>query len=353
MASDGVPHSEESEARAGSVTHSLGQVADDWAAIDVWLAAVAGNSPNGSGQTITTYRYHLAKLRWYCDTVCRLSPSHWSMQEVQAFKAFLSDLPDFAISARDVLEDAGAGGPFRKRPSASSQGDIMRFVSAMFTALHGTGYIARDPTALLKNRKPKRLDKTRTVDLDVFAEVLAGMDPHHGAATTASRQYRRDRFVLIALRELGLRASELVGAAMASVYRLSDPATGKSYRVIKVSDESAKDGTGRTVPMTKTAMDALVAYRIEFGLPPCQARRIAIGCCCRRGRRRWRWVSGPSRPRATYAISGNGAVSTRATVSTGSSKDACVMPRRHLTGGASTTRLSGCARHRRTGCVIR
>jgi hypothetical protein len=33
----------------------------------------------------------------------------------------------------------------------------MRFVSAMFTALHGTGYIARDPTALLKNRKPKRL----------------------------------------------------------------------------------------------------------------------------------------------------------------------------------------------------
>jgi len=255
-------------------SHTLGAVADDWAAIEVWLGAVAANSPHGSGQTIATYRYHLAKLRWYCDTVCILPPPRWSMQEVQEFKAFLGDVPGFAITARDVVDVSGAAcgtrpGPFRKRPSASSQGDIMRFVSAMFTALHQTGYIARDPTALLKSRKPKRLDKTRTVDLDVFAELLGGMDPHHSEApTSASRLYRRDRFILIALRELGLRASELVGASMASVYRLSDPATGKSYWVIKVSDESAKGGTGRTVPMTKTAMDALVAYRIEFGLLP-------------------------------------------------------------------------------------
>ena len=86
--------------------------------------------------------------------------------------------------------------------------------------------------------------------------------------STASRLYRRDRFVLIALRELGVRASELVGAGMAAISRLSDPVTRKSYWVIKVGDESAKGGTGRTVPVTQAAMDALVAYRIEFGLPP-------------------------------------------------------------------------------------
>ncbi|MCE3602370.1 site-specific integrase [Massilia sp. P8910] len=255
-----------------SVEHSLGPVADDWAAIEVWLGQVAANSPKGSSQTVATYRYHLAKLRWYCDTVCALPPSRWSMQEVQAFKAFLGNLPEFAITASDTVEASRAGascpGPFRKRPSASSQGDIMRFVSAMFTVLHQTGYIKRDPTALLKNRKAKRRDKTRTVDLDIFAEALAGMDPHCGTATTARRLFRRDRFVLIALRELGLRASELVGAVMASVFRISDPASGKSFWVIKVDDESAKGGAGRTVPMTKTAMDALVAYRLEFGLRP-------------------------------------------------------------------------------------
>lgn len=249
--------------------HSLGDVADDWAAIDVWLGVVAANSPNGSGQTVATYRFHLSKLRWYCEYVCHRTPSQWSMQDVQSFKAFLEDVPDYALSPKDVADIDGASGPFRNRPSASSQGDILRFVSAMFTALHQTGYLALDPTALLKSRKPKRLDTTRTVDLDVFAEMLRNMLlPPGEHATMTSRLYWRDRFVLIALRELGLRASELVGASMASVFRLSDPASGKTYWAIRVSDASAKGGTGRTVPLTKVVMDALIAYRIEFGLSP-------------------------------------------------------------------------------------
>lgn len=262
--------------RATLAPHSLGPVADDWAAIDVWLGTVAANNRNGSGQTVATYRFHLAKLRWYCDNVCLLPPSHWSMQDVTAFKAFLAEVPGSAISARDVLEAAdgistGPRGPFRKQPSVSSQGDILRFVGAMFTALHQSGYIGRDPTALLKSRKAKRLDKTRTVDLDIFAEALAGMEAHVGPANTASRLYRRDRFVLIALRELGLRASELVGGVMGAITRLSDPASRKSYWIIKVSDETAKGGNGRTVPFTKEALDALIAYRVEFGLAPLPA----------------------------------------------------------------------------------
>lgn len=43
---------------------------------------------------------------------------------------------------------------------------------------------------------------------------------------------------------------------------------GKTYWAIRVSDASAKGGTGRTVPLTKVVMGALIAYRIEFGLAP-------------------------------------------------------------------------------------
>ncbi len=90
------------------------------------------------------------------------------------------------------------------------------------------------------------------------------MDQHHSEGpTSASRLYWGDRFILIALRKLGLRASELVGATMGSVYRLPDPATGKSSWAIKVSDESAKGGTGRTEPMTKVFMDALLYDKIS------------------------------------------------------------------------------------------
>jgi integrase/recombinase XerC len=69
--------------------HALGAVADDWEAAAVWLRAVARKSGNSSVATINTYGYHLAKLRWYCENVLRITPSRWSMQEVEAFYAFL------------------------------------------------------------------------------------------------------------------------------------------------------------------------------------------------------------------------------------------------------------------------
>lgn len=79
--------------------HSLRPVADDWGAIEVWLAAVADNSRSRSDETIKTYRFHLAKLRWYCEQELGRAPVAWSAQDVKAFKAFLSQLPERALSA--------------------------------------------------------------------------------------------------------------------------------------------------------------------------------------------------------------------------------------------------------------
>lgn len=132
--------------------HVLGPVADDWAAIEVWLMSVAGNSRNGSQETVTTYRYHLAKLRWYCEQVAGRTPGRWSMQDVQAFTAFLAGLPAHALCARGGKRFAGPGEagytPFRKQPAPGSQSDILRFLKAMFGALHGTGYLCLQPDDL-------------------------------------------------------------------------------------------------------------------------------------------------------------------------------------------------------------
>ena len=59
--------------------HTLGPVADDWAAIEVWLSAVADNSRSRTDETIKTYRYHLAKLRWYCEEELGRTPSSWKI----------------------------------------------------------------------------------------------------------------------------------------------------------------------------------------------------------------------------------------------------------------------------------
>lgn len=70
------------------------------------------------------------------------------------------------------------------------------------------------------------------------------------------------------MRELGLRASELVGVRMRDVYPLTDPKTGPTYWILKVDEEHAKGGTGRDVPMTRVVFEELMAYRSAFGPAP-------------------------------------------------------------------------------------
>lgn len=255
-------------------SHSLGPVADDWAAIEVWLAAVASNSRRrgSSDQTVNTYRFHLAKVRWYCDAVLGRTPALWDTQDVLAFEAFLADLPEHAVCADKAKPHDEGYTPFRKRPSASSQADIMRFLQALFKALHSTGYLRANPMALMTYGKARRLDTTRAIDLDLFQLVLEVMDARPRVKQTAHQLHVRDRFIFICLRESGLRASELVGARMRAVQPLSDPKNRKTYWILKVDGRTAKGGKERTVPMTRALLDALIAYRSAFGLAPLPGR---------------------------------------------------------------------------------
>jgi site-specific recombinase XerD len=246
----------------------LGAVADDWAAIEVWLDAVADNSRSSSEETIKTYRYHLAKLRWYCEHILKRTPSAWSAQDVKAFKDFLAKPPAMAIC--DPGASAGGEGytPFRKPPGVSSQGDILRFLHALFKALHGTGYLRANPMQLMKTGKARRLDVSRAIDLDLFALVLRVMDEAPRNKQTAHQLHQRDRFIFICLRETGLRASELVGANMRALRPFSDPKSRKTYWMLRVEGDTAKGGKERTVPVTTVLLDALIAYRQAFGLSP-------------------------------------------------------------------------------------
>lgn len=42
--------------------HKLNPVADDWAAIEVWLSSADEDGESRSVETLKTYRFHLAKL---------------------------------------------------------------------------------------------------------------------------------------------------------------------------------------------------------------------------------------------------------------------------------------------------
>lgn len=243
--------------------HILGEVVDDWHAINVWLATVASNSRNGKTSTLATYRYHLAKLRWFCENVLDRPPSRWSMQDVEEFRTFLTRVPLQFLQAHNG--DANCS-PFRTQPSPSTQSDIMRFTKSMFGALHASGYLRLNPMALMKAPAARRLDVSRAIQLDAYETVLQVMDEDDQADVKDRRKHLRDRFILVCLREAGLRATELVGAKMGAFTQLADPQTRRTYWVLEVSAENAKGGKERTVPVTSLLMDALIAYRLAFGL---------------------------------------------------------------------------------------
>lgn len=248
--------------------HNLGQVADDWAAIEVWLQSVDDEGDARSTETLKTYRFHLAKVRWFCERELGRPPSAWTLQEVIAFRKYLAALP--AASLRAVNDKPGSPDcpPFQKAPGKSSQSDILRFAKAMFGGLHDNGYLRLNPMKSVKARKPRRIDKKRAVGDDLFDLVLQVMEEAPRDKQKDHQLLLRDRFIFICLRESGLRTSELIGARMGAFRALYDPGSANTYWVLTVEGETAKGGKERTVPVTPALLDALVAYRRAFGLDP-------------------------------------------------------------------------------------
>jgi len=253
--------------------HGLGPVASDWDAAEVWLRAIASRGRRNSMQTVVTYGYHLRKLRWFCEHVHGVHPSRWSAQDVEAFHSFLADLPQRALCARapgsEIFASPGDPGytPFRKAPSASSRSDIIRCVHAMFRAWREMGYIAINPMGLQGAGSVRKVNTERSITSGLYDTVLDAMEEKPKSSLRQRQAYVRDRFILIALRELGLRASELVKANMSAFYQLSDPSDQRTYWIMQVREETAKGSRERKVPASRTVMDALGLYRQAFGLP--------------------------------------------------------------------------------------
>ncbi len=279
------------DAPVSIASHSiLGDVADDWEAVEKWLREVQAKSKNDKQATVTTYRFHLVKLRWFCENEIGVSPSRWTVDEVAHFREFLKDLPKHAVCAKKPPADkrrkngewvfvaAGEPGwtPFRSQPSASSQGDILRFVHSLFSAWHKASYIGAHPMALSGAASPKETNVDRSIRLDLYDLVLDVMGHAEKKTFTDRQKHLRDRFVFMALRGLGLRASELVGAKMGAFFFVTIPRTGERFWVFKVSKETAKGGMAREIPVTCDVWGAFVDYRVAYGLDPRPAHQETI-----------------------------------------------------------------------------
>jgi len=246
--------------------HALGPVTDDWQAAEVVLRTVREKSKSTTGLTEATYRGHLAKLRWYCENVARVTPSRWSAQDVARFSDFLENLPANALACTGTKKGHRHWTPFKVPPSRSSQSDIKRFVHALFTAWHRTGYIRINPMALMGAPRARKVNVRRSIPLDLYDLILKTIESAPKMKFADHQKAARDRFIFEALRGLGLRCSELAHARMSAFYQLTIPKTGKHYWMFHVSSETAKGGKERSIPVPQAVWEAFTLYRCTFGL---------------------------------------------------------------------------------------
>lgn len=271
---------------ASMACHMLGQAGNDWDAAEIWFqhlrekrqAKIWDKLGGVESSTIDTYRFHLAKLRWYCENVGHVLPSRWGPNDVLGFIAFLEKLPKNAYCARKidngiavgrsfVKEDELGWTPFRKQPSKSSQIDIKRFVHAMFKAWHETGYIHANPAAFIAGAGKRNVHTNRSICIDVYSAVLQAIANERPVKGERYLMQVRDLFIFEALCRLGLRVTELVGAKMSAFVELQDPKTKVCFQVFHVTENTGLGGKARKVPVPPEVWQCFLHYRIAFDLP--------------------------------------------------------------------------------------
>jgi integrase/recombinase XerC len=137
----------------------------------------------------------------------------------------------------------------------------------MYAWWHAAGYIRINPMALVGAGTVREVNTNRSVNVDVFDQVLEVMESAEKKTFTERQSYVRDRFILESLRGMGLRASELVGATMSAFMQVTLQTTGNRYWIFAVSKATGKGGKARPVPVPPAVWNAFALYRAAFGLP--------------------------------------------------------------------------------------
>lgn len=246
------------------VTHALGHVKNDWDAITVWLEHLRLRPL--SPTTISSYKYELSKLQWYCENIIAPSPSHWSVQDAMQFITWLQNEVHKYLSPRHSKQGDLDWTPFKTVPSKSSLAVTIRVVNGLFNFWVETGYIARNPIRGLGRDNKKKKRAIRSVPPEFVEAVIKHMETEAGQDSRKFLEMTRNRFIILLLERTGLRANEVVQADMDDIEAVVDPKTNAVYWRLNV--RFAKGGKESFVLLDEVVIEALNIYREAFGFRP-------------------------------------------------------------------------------------
>ncbi len=251
----------------------LGPLANDWEAIDLWLAHLRLRPV--SDATLKSYTSELAKLRWYCEVLQHPHPSRWFLQDAIQFVKWLQEEAKLHVSTPKIAKSSPEWTPFKSVPSKASIATTLKVANALFKFWKSAGYIPANPLEKLGSQADKRPAKIRSIDPALIQSVITHMECSVGTAPTDFLLMVRNRFILLLLEHSGLRANEAIQADMDDIESVTDPKTQHMYWRLRV--RFSKGGAETWVLLDDVVMDHLRIYRLAFGLPEMPAGHENIG----------------------------------------------------------------------------
>ena len=187
-----------------------------------------------------------------------------TVADLNSYKEFLKAPPADWVSTTKWPRTDPRYRPFSGPLSDASRRQAMIAVKGLFAYAAHTGYLRRDPAALVKHVKTMSVNRiTRYLTPDALALALNVVSTREAPTPATLRQRERDHFLLTAYIHTGARLNEIVSANMGALYTEGN---GRWWL-----DVLGKGNKPRRLPVPP---DMLAAYRqYRAGLRPAAAHR--------------------------------------------------------------------------------
>ncbi|KQN69466.1 integrase [Duganella sp. Leaf61] len=212
-------------------------------------------------KSIANTQKELFRFLTWCREEAGKTLRQLSVAELNSYKDFLKAPPASWISTTKWPRSDERYRPFSGPLSDASRRQAMIAVKGLFAYATQTGYLRRDPAALVKHVKTVSASRiTRYLTHDALALALHTVATREAPTPAAMRRRERDRFLLTAYIHTGARLNEIVSANMGAFYTEGN---GRWWL-----DVLGKGNKPRRLPVPPEMLSAYRQYRAAFGLLP-------------------------------------------------------------------------------------
>ncbi|KQQ45048.1 integrase [Duganella sp. Leaf126] len=212
-------------------------------------------------KSIANTQKELFRFLTWCREEAGKTLRQLSVADLNGYKEFLKAPPASWISTTKWPRSDERYRPFSGPLSDASRRQAMIAVKGLFAYATQTGYLRRDPAALVKHVKTASASRiTRYLTHDALNLALHTVATREAPTPAAMRRRERDRFLLTAYIHTGARLNEIVSADMGALYTEGN---GRWWL-----DVLGKGNKPRRLPVPPDMLSAYRQYRAAYGLLP-------------------------------------------------------------------------------------